>query len=92
MNDLLAKTFRNNIYNSLDLKSAYLQVTIKIKDKPFTAFESVESHLKLLTIVHFQSTIDNIIKRNNFNGVNAYVDKIVVVGKTQQVQENFSQF
>ena len=79
----------------MDLKSAYHQIPIKEKDKPYTVFEANGKLYQFRRIPFgvtngvacFQRIIDKIIKENHLTGV------YVVVGKNQQEHdENLKKF
>ena len=100
MDDLAQEIAKYKIHSSLDLKSAYHQISIK-EDKPYTAFEAYDKLYQFCRIPFgvtngvacFKRIIDKIIKENNLTGVYAYVDNIVVVGKNQQEHdENLGKF
>ena len=100
MDDFVQEITKYKIYSSLDLKSAYHQISIK-EDKPCMAFEANVQLYQFCRIPFgmtngiacFQSIIHQIIKENNLMGVYAYVDNIVVVRKNQQeYDENLEKF
>ncbi|KFD61358.1 hypothetical protein M514_12069, partial [Trichuris suis] len=74
-----------------DLKSAYHQVPLHPRDKPFTAFEAAGGLYQFTRvpfgvtngIAYFQRTIDLFIKDEHLEGAFAYVDDITVCGSTQ---------
>ena len=101
MDDLAMEISRYRYYSTLDLKSAYHQVPIREEDKPYTAFEANGKLYQFCRIPFgvtngvacFQRTIDNLIKQNKLCGTYAYVDNIVVAGKTlQEHDENLAKF
>lgn len=101
MHDLAEKLSHYKIFSSLDLKSAYHQVPISNEDKQYTAFEANGKLYQFCRVPFgvtngvacFQRTIDNIIRHHKLRGVFAYVDNIVVAGKTQEEHdENLRKF
>ena len=77
-------------YSTLDLKSAYHQVSIKETDKPFTAFEACGNLYQFKRIpfgvtngvASFQRTIDGIIEKESLQSVFAYIDNVTVCGNS----------
>ena len=77
--------------STLDLKSAYHQIKIHPKDRPYTAFQSgLELYQwKVMpfgltnAVPAFQRIINEFIDRYKLNGVNVYLDNITVGGMDQ---------
>jgi len=40
LEDIVSKVSKNSVFTTIDLKSAYHQVPLREKDRPFTAFEA----------------------------------------------------
>ena len=76
----------------MDLKSAYYQIPLSEKDKPFTAFEAngkLYQYCRLSFGVKngvpaFRKIMDDVIESHNLTGTFAYLGNITVVGKNQQ--------
>ena len=76
----------------MDLKSAYYQIPLSEKDKPFTAFEAngkLYQYRRLPFGVKngvpaFQKIMHDVIESHNLTGTFAYLDNITIVGKNQQ--------
>ena len=101
MQNLVNKVAQYSHFSTLDLKSAYHQVEIPIKDGPYTAFEangklyqSKRISFGLTNAVPwFQRIIDDIIKCNNCKGAFAYLNNIPICGKTKEEHDaNLQQF
>jgi hypothetical protein len=79
------------LYSTLDLKSAYHQVPIAEKEKPYTAFEACGSLFQFRRIPFgvtngvacFQRTIDQIIKAENIHDTFAYIDNVTICGRSR---------
>ena len=82
---------KSKIFSTFDLKSAYHQVPILPKERPFTAFEADGQLLQFTRVpfgvtngvAHFQRTINSLIKENNLQSTWAYLDNVTVGGFTQ---------
>lgn len=75
----------------VDLKNAYHQIPIHESDKPCTAFEESGCLYQFCRIPlgvtngvsYFQRAIDSINKKENLQGVYAYLDDVTVSGEDQ---------
>ena len=80
-----------SVFSTLDLKSAYHQVPISDRDKPFTAFEASGRLFQFKRIPFgvtngvacFQRIMQNIIDKEGLTGTWAFVDNITLGGKDQ---------
>lgn len=89
---MISEISKFSFYSTLDLKSAYHQVPIPKKDRPFTAFEAGGALYQFKVIAFgltngvsgFQRFIDKIIRTENLSGVFAYIDDVTVCGRTKQ--------
>ena len=90
-----------SIFSTLDLKSAYDQVAIKLEDKPYTEFEAVGRLYQFRRIpfgvtnrvASFQRKIDKIITDEKLEGTFAYIDNVIVCGHDQKDNdENLRRF
>ena len=79
----------------MDLKSAYHQIALHPDDKEFTAFQG-NGKLYQFTrlpfgltnaVSAFQRVMDNIILKHKLNGVVAYLDDVIIVGKTKEAHD-----
>ena len=80
------------VFSTLDLKSAYHQIPIAAKDKPYTAFEAGGRLYQFTRIpfgvtngvAAFQRIISEIIDKEGLSGVVAYVDNVTICGEDQE--------
>ena len=88
----VAKIAKCSVFSTLDLKSAYYQVPLLVKNQPYTAFEA-EGKLYQYTrlpfgvtngVSFFQRIIDNIIAKYDLRDTYAYLGNITVCGKTMK--------
>lgn len=88
---IVSKVAKHSVYSKIDLKSAYHQIPILETEKLYTAFEAEGSLYQFRRIPFgvtngvavFQRTINNIIAKEQLEGVYAYLDDITVCGTTQ---------
>lgn len=99
--EIVNKVSQNTVFSTIDLSSAYHQVPIKEKDRPYTAFEANGKLYEFCRIPFgvtngvpcFQRFIDNIIKTEELQGTYAYLDDVTVCGKNQEEHDiNFQRF
>ena len=82
---------RYEVLSTLDLTSAYHQVSIRPEERIYTAFEAAGSLYQFRRIpfgitngvASFQRIMDDIIRKEHLIGVFAYVDNITVGGHNQ---------
>ena len=92
IDELVRKISTYSIYSTLDLTSAYYQIAIKEKDKPYTAFEADGNLYQFRRlpfgvtngVACFQRLMDDMIRNYNLHGVYAYLDNLIICGKTQE--------
>jgi transposase InsO family protein len=99
--DLVHQVSQNNVFSTLDLKSAYHQIPLKHDEKPYTAFEA-NGRLYQFTripfgltnaVSAFQRIMNDIITANQLKGVYSYLDDIIVAGKTlEEHDKNMARF
>ena len=90
-----------HILNTLDLRSAYHQIPIKLEEKPYMAFEAC-GHLYQFRripfgvtngVASFQRVIDEIISNEKFKGTVAYIDNVTVCSYNKEDHNhNLKQF
>ena len=89
------------VYSTIDLRSAYHQVSIKEEDKPYTAFQAGNALYQFTRmpfgvtngVACFQRIMTNIIKLENLQGTIAYMDNVTICGKDQEEHdENLKHF
>lgn len=86
---LVAKVAKNNFFSQIDLKSAYHQIPIPLRDRKYTAFEADGSLYQFTRIpfgvtngvAAFQRTLQYIIDTENLTGTFSYLDDVTVCGK-----------
>ena len=92
IDDTVNKIAQYRVFSTIDLCSAYDQVPIKNKDKPYPAFESSRGLYHQFTrvpfgitsgVAYFQHIVDSFIKEKNLAGTFAYLDNLTVCGMTQ---------
>ena len=79
------------VFSMIDLRSAYHQVAIPEKDKPYTAFQAGNGFYQFTRIPFgvtngvacFQRVIDDIISTDNLKGTFAYLDNVTICGVDQ---------
>ena len=90
IDDMINRVSEYKYYTTLDLKSAYHQLPLKVNEQPYTAFE-VDGKLYQFTrlpfgvtngTAAFQRTIDGIIEKEELSDTFAYVDNVTICGKT----------
>ena len=90
MDDLARNISRFKYYSKLDLKAAYHQIPLHDADKSLTAFQA-DGRLFQYTrlpfgvtnaVSAFQRVMDELISSHNLSGTYAYLDDVIVVGKT----------
>ena len=88
-------------FSTIDLRSAYHQVSIKESDKPYIAFQAGDALYQFTRIPFgvtngvacFQGIMAYIITSENLQGTFAYVDNVTICGKTQEEHdENLRRF
>ncbi len=80
------------VFSTIDLRSAYHQVSINENDKPYTAFQAGNALYQFTRIPFgvtngvacFQRIMANSITCENLNGTFAYLDNVTICGKDQQ--------
>ena len=91
IDDQINEIAKNEIYITLDLKSAYYQIPLAPEDREYTAFEAngkLYQYCRLPFEVcngvsAFQRIIDNMIEKHNLQKPYAYIDNITVAGVDQ---------
>ena len=92
IDDMVSKISKYSVFSTLDLKSAYHQIPLPEKDKPYTAFEAASKLLEFnmiplgLTngVAAFQRSIDDVIEEDKLEDTFAYVDNVTVCGMNQE--------
>ena len=92
IDSLVNKIAKYKYFSTLDLKSAYHQITIQDSDKPYTAFEACGKLYQFCRlpfgvtngVACFQRVMDGFIGDNGLVDTFAYLDDITVCGKTRE--------
>ena len=80
------------VFSTIDLRSAYHQVSIKESDEPYTAFQAGNALYQFTRIPFgvtngvtcFQRIMANIIAEEKLHGTIAYLDNVTICGKDQE--------
>lgn len=87
------------VFRTLDLRSAFHQAPVKIKENAYSAFEANGNLYQIKAVALgvtngvacFQHTIDKMIRKENIRDTSAYLNNVTMCGKTQQEHdENFA--
>lgn len=92
---MLEKVAVNRFFSTIGLRSAYHQVSLHPDDYKLTAFEACGKlyEFKRLpfwcknAVAIFQRTMDNFISANNPTNTYAYLDDIIIGGRTKEEHE-----
>lgn len=92
LEDVVSKVSKNSVFSTIDFKSAYHQVPLREKDRPFTAFEACGRLYQFRRLAFgltggvptFQRVIDDVIFREKLEKTYAYLDDVTVCGKDQE--------
>ena len=90
INDLVHTLAQNEYFSKLDLKSAYHQVPLMESERHYTAFEADKELYQFTRIpfgitnavAKFQRLMNEFIKSNSLENTYAYIDDIIICGKT----------
>ena len=89
------------VFSTIDLRSAYHQVSIRECDKPYTAFQAGSALYQFTRIPFgvtngvacFQRIMTDIIASENLQGTIPYIDDVTICGKDQEEHnENLKRF
>ena len=89
--DMVNEIASYQVFSTLDLTSVYHQVAIKPEEWKYSAFEAAGSLYQFCWIpfgvtngvASFQQVMDNIIKREDLNGIYAYINNVTICGQNQ---------
>ena len=96
LESMIEKISQYKYYSTLDLKSAYHQIPIQAKDKPYTAFEAAGNLYQFCRIpfgvtngvASFQRIINTIIQKEKCEAVEAYVDNVTIGGNSKEEHDS----
>ena len=92
INDMVNKIAQYRVFSTIDLRSAYHQVPLKDKDKPYTAFEA-RGNLYQFTrlpfgvtngVACFQREMMKFVDEYGLDACFPYLDNITICGKDQE--------
>ncbi|XP_059059911.1 uncharacterized protein LOC131853113 [Achroia grisella] len=98
---LISKIARNKYFSQIDLKSAYHQVPIQQRERPYTAFEACGNLFQFTRIPFgvtnevsaFQRTMQFFISNENLTDTYVYLDDVTVYGKDKLTHDaNLAKF
>ena len=98
---LINQIASNSYFSTLDLKSAYHQIPLEEKDRHYTAFEANGKLYQFRRLAFgltnagsvFQELMQNIIDIHELGNTFAYLDDVIVCGKTKKEHdENLKKF
>ena len=88
---IVSQVSKNSYFSTIDFRSAYHQVPLREKDRPYTAFEACGRLYQFRRLAFgltdgvptFQRVIDDVICKEKLENTYAYLDDVTVCGKTQ---------
>ena len=92
IDEVINKVAQDTFYSSLDLKSAYHQVSLALEKRSMTAFEADGRRFQYCRLLFgvtngvfaFQRVMENFTKRHKLKKVYAYLDDLTVTGATKE--------
>jgi transposase InsO family protein len=90
--EIITKVSVNEVFSTIDLKSAYHQIPILESEKKYTAFEACGKLYQFLRVPFgvtngvacFQRIIDQIVQDEHLEGTFPYLDDVTICGRTQE--------
>lgn len=90
--EVITKVSKNEVFSSIDLKSAYHQIPILESERKYTAFEACGKLYQFRRVPFgvtngvacFQRVIDQIVENENLEGTFPYLDDVTIGGKNQE--------
>ncbi|KRZ72456.1 Retrovirus-related Pol polyprotein from transposon 17.6 [Trichinella papuae] len=101
INDMVQAISKYRFFSTVDLKSAYYQIHINARDKPYTAFEAGGRLYQFKRIPFgvtngvacFQRVMDNILRVEKLKDTFVYVDNVTICGMNQEEHDrNLNRF
>ncbi|KRY38352.1 Retrovirus-related Pol polyprotein from transposon gypsy [Trichinella spiralis] len=101
ISDMVQATSKYRSFSTVDLKSAYYQIPINARDKPYTAFEAGGRLYQYKRIPFgvtngvacFQRVMDNILRVEKLKDTFVYVNNLTICGMNQEEHdENLNRF
>ena len=92
ISDMVNQIARYRVFSTIDLKSAYHQLPIRPKDRPYTAFEADGRLYQFLRVPFgvtngvsvFQREMDRMVDQYGLRATFPYLDNITICGHDQQ--------
>lgn len=101
IDDLVAEISKFRVFSKLDLQHAYYQLSLDMKDRPYTAFQA-NNQLYQFTrlpfgltnaVACFQRTMNDIIEKFHLRSTFAYLDDVIICGSdTEDHDSNLKAF
>ena len=90
--DLINDIAQNRFFSTVDLRSAYHQIPLRVEDRPYTAFEAANQLFQFTRLPFgvtngvscFQREMMKFVKEENLEGVYPYLDNITICGKNKE--------
>ena len=101
INEMVNEMAQYRVFSTIDLKSAYHQIPLREKDKPYTAFEANGGLYQFCRVPFgvtngvavFQRQMDSFVEENSLSGTFPYLDNITICGRNQtEHDENLRRF
>ncbi len=101
IDDTVNATAQYSIFSTIDLRSAYYQVSIKETDKSYMAFQAGDALYQFTrtlfgvtnVVACFQRIMADLIASEKLEGTFAYLDNVPICGKTgEEHDENLKRF
>lgn len=92
IDDTVNMIAQHSVFSTIDLRSAYHQMPIRVEDRLYTAFEACGKLYQFTRVPFgvtngvacFQRVMDSFIKEEKLAGTYAYLDDVTICGKTQE--------
>ncbi|KAK3720969.1 hypothetical protein QZH41_006538 [Actinostola sp. cb2023] len=92
INDTINDIAQYRVFSTVDLKSAYHQVSLKDEDRPYTAFEARNGLFQFTRlpfgvtngVACFQREMMKLVQEEDLKAVFPYLDNITICGKNQE--------
>lgn len=99
--EMVEKVSSYSWFSSIDLKSAYHQIPLKVSERPYTAFEAAGKLYEFTRLPFgvtngatcFQQVLDELIAAENLKDTFAYIDDITICGHSRyEHDQNLERF
>ena len=101
IDDMVNTMAQYRVFSTVDMKSAYHQISIADTDRPYTAFEADGGLYQFCRLPFgvtngvsvFQREMDSFVEENELHGTFPYLDNITICGKDQKEHDiNLNKF